>query len=157
MKEVFEIDLYTDGACSGNPGVGGWGVVLVYGDFFKEFSGAEPNTTNNRMELTAVVKGLLALKFSCKVNLYSDSAYVVNAFTQKWIYNWQNNGWIGADKKEVKNQDLWKQLLELTKIHDVTFNKVKGHADNELNNRCDKLATSAIVEYNKTHIGENLW
>lgn len=134
------VKIYTDGACSGNPGKGGWGAILIYGDAVKEISGGEDNTTNNRMELKAVIEGLKALKSSCDVEIYSDSAYVVNAFTQKWIDNWIKNNWKTADKKSVKNVDLWQELLVLIKTHNVTFKKVKGHSDNELNERCDKLA-----------------
>ena len=138
--ENKKVTIYTDGACSGNPGKGGWGAILIYGDAVKEISGGEDNTTNNRMELKAVIEGLKALKSSCDVEIYSDSAYVVNAFTQKWIDNWIKNNWKTADKKSVKNVDLWQELLVLIKTHNVTFKKVKGHSDNELNERCDKLA-----------------
>lgn len=143
MKEVT---VYTDGACSGNPGKGGWGAVLMFNGHKKEISGAENNTTNNRMELLAVIKALEKLKEPCIVKLYSDSAYVVNAFNQGWIESWQKNNFRGSDKKEIKNLDLWQQLINLTNTHNVTFIKVKGHADNEYNNRCDKLATTAITE-----------
>ena len=139
-----EVTIYTDGACSGNPGPGGWGAILMYKDTKKEISGAKKDTTNNIMELTAVIEALKLLKFPCKVNIYSDSAYVVNAFLQKWILGWQKNNWKTADKKDVKNKELWKELVKLTHIHDVTFIKVKGHADNEFNNRCDELARNAI-------------
>lgn len=139
-----EVTIYTDGACSGNPGPGGWGAILMYKDNKKEISGGKENTTNNVMELTAVIEALKLLKFPCKVNLYSDSAYVVNAFLQKWINNWQKNNWKTADKQDVKNKELWQELLTLTKTHQVTFIKVKGHADNEYNNRCDELARQAI-------------
>lgn len=135
-----KVTIYTDGACSGNPGKGGWGSILIYGDVVKELSGGEDNTTNNRMELKAVIEALKALKSPCDVEIYSDSAYVVNAFTQKWIDNWIKNNWKTADKKNVKNVDLWQELLVLIKTHNVTFKKVKGHSDNELNERCDKLA-----------------
>ena len=141
-----EITIYTDGACSGNPGPGGWGAILMYKDNKKEISGGKKDTTNNVMELTAVIEALKLLKYPCKVNLYSDSAYVVNAFVQKWIFGWQKNNWKTADKKDVKNKELWQELVRLTKIHDVTFIKVKGHADNEYNNRCDELARTAIKE-----------
>ena len=151
MDEKFTLDIYTDGACSGNPGVGGWGVVILMGDFFKEFSGAEPKTTNNRMELVATIMGLKALKEACNVNLYSDSAYVVNAFSQGWLDSWQKNNWRNSSNDEVKNKDLWEELFNLTKTHSVTFIKVKGHADNEFNNRCDTLATTAIKDYIKEH------
>ncbi len=139
-----EVTIYTDGACSGNPGPGGWGTILMYNENKKEISGGKDNTTNNVMELTAVIEGLKLLKFPCKVKLYSDSAYVVNAFNQKWIYGWLKNGWKNASKEPVKNKELWQELYELTKIHEVEFIKVKGHADNEYNNRCDELARNAI-------------
>lgn len=141
MEEVI---IYTDGACSGNPGPGGWGTILMYKDNKKEISGGLKNTTNNVMELTAVIEGLKLLKFPCNVHLYSDSAYVVNAFNQNWIKNWVKNNWKTSDKKEVKNKELWQELLSLTETHKVTFHKVKGHADNEFNNRCDELARMAI-------------
>ena len=137
MEEVI---IYTDGACSGNPGPGGWGVVLMYKDVKKEMSGGAKETTNNIMELTAVVEGLKVLKFPCKVKLYSDSAYVVNAFNQKWIYGWIKNGWVNSNKEQVKNKEIWQELYDLTKKHNVEFIKVKGHSDNEFNNRCDELA-----------------
>lgn len=146
MKSVT---VYTDGACSGNPGVGGWGAVLRYGDYEKEISGVEENTTNNRMELFAVIQALSLLKYPCKVDLYSDSAYTVNAFEQGWLKSWETNDWKKADGKEVQNMDLWKRLCALTKQHTVFFHKVKGHADNEYNNRCDLLATSAIKSFKK--------
>ena len=143
MEEVI---IYTDGACSGNPGPGGWGSILMYKDNKKEISGGKLETTNNVMELTAVIEGLKLLKFPCKVKLYSDSAYVVNAFNEKWIYGWLKNGWKNSSKEPVKNKELWQELYELTKIHDVEFIKVKGHSDNEYNNRCDELARNAIQE-----------
>lgn len=141
MEEVI---IYTDGACSGNPGPGGWGSILMYKGNKKEISGAKEDTTNNVMELTAVIEGLKLLKFPCKVKLYSDSAYVVNAFLQKWIYGWLKNGWVNSNKEPVKNKELWQELYDLTKVHEVEFIKVKGHADNEFNNRCDELARNAI-------------
>ena len=146
-----EVVLYTDGACSGNPGLGGHGGILIYGEHRREYSAAVENTTNNRMEVTAVIEGLKLLKYPCKVDVYSDSAYTVNAFENGWIYAWKNGGWKKADKKPVLNADLWQELYALTRTHEVTFHKVAGHADNELNNRCDKLATGAISEYRKTH------
>ena len=139
-----EVTIYTDGACSGNPGPGGWGSILMYKETKKEISGAKPDTTNNVMELTAVIEGIKLLKFPCKVKLYSDSAYVVNAFNQKWIYGWLKNGWKNASKEPVKNKELWQELYSLTKTHEVEFIKVKGHSDNEYNNRCDELARNAI-------------
>jgi len=145
FMEKYQVTIYTDGACSGNPGNGGWGAVLFHGQNRREISGAEPNTTNNRMELTAVIEALSLLKKTCHVDLYSDSAYVVNAFLQDWIGSWKQKGWRGSDNKPVKNLDLWLKLDQLTNTHEVVFHKVKGHADNEFNNRCDFLATSAIL------------
>ena len=139
-----KVIIYTDGACSGNPGPGGWAAVLIYNGKEKEISGGNKNTTNNIMEITAVIEGLKALKYPCEVELYSDSAYVVNTFTQGWIFNWMQKGWKTASGDSVKNKELWQELYSLTKIHKVTFNKVKGHADNHYNNRCDELARDAI-------------
>jgi len=139
-----KVTIYTDGACSGNPGPGGWGTILMYKDIKKEISGGSENTTNNVMELTAVIEGLKMLKFPCEVKIYSDSAYVVNAFTQKWIYGWLKNGWKTSNKEDVKNKELWQELYEFTKIHNIEFIKVKGHSDNKFNNRCDELARNAI-------------
>ena len=141
------VEIYTDGACSGNPGAGGWGAILFHGNYKKEISGFEPETTNNKMEITAVIKALELLKAPCNVELYSDSAYVVNAIKLGWLENWKSNGWIGSDKKPVKNIEYWKRLDELMQIHKVNFNKVKGHSDNEFNNRCDELATGEIAKY----------
>ena len=138
------VDIYTDGACSGNPGDGGWAAILFYRNFRREVSGAERDTTNNRMELMAVIKGLGMLKEPCEVTVYSDSQYCVDAFLQGWVYGWQRNGWRTASRDEVKNVDLWKELLSAMRPHKVTFVKVKGHADNEHNNRCDALAREAI-------------
>ena len=145
-----KVILYTDGACSGNPGIGGYGGILIYGEVKREYSGGDEQTTNNRMEVLAVIEGLRRLKYPCIVDIYSDSAYTVNAFLNSWIYAWKKNGWKKADGKEVLNVDLWKELYALTKVHEVTFHKVAGHADNELNNRCDELARGAIVELRKT-------
>ena len=139
------IILYTDGACSGNPGPGGWGAVLIFNGIEKELSGANPNTTNNVMEITAVIEGLKALKRPCNVNIYSDSAYVVNCFQKDWINNWIKNNWVNSKKEPVKNKELWLELYDLTKIHKVTFNKVKGHSNVKYNNRCDELARNAIL------------
>lgn len=139
-----EIDIYADGACSGNPGPGGWGVVLIYQENKKELSGYQPETTNNRMELFAAIQGLSALKESCVVNLYSDSSYLVNAFEKHWIEKWQRNGWKTSTKTPVENQDLWKLLLIHVRKHQVRFIKVKGHSDNQYNNRCDEMAVAAI-------------
>jgi ribonuclease HI len=145
-----EIKLYTDGACSGNPGPGGWGAVLLYGAHEKELFGSEAETTNNRMELTGAIRGLEALKEPCMVDLYTDSAYLCNAINREWLTHWQQNGWLTAAKKPVENQDLWIQLVKLLQRHTVTFHKVKGHANNELNNRCDKLARDAVKSLQST-------
>lgn len=142
MKEII---IYTDGACSGNPGPGGWGAVLLYGDKQKEISGAEANTTNQRMELTAVIEALQALKVTAwKVTVHSDSAYVVNAFKQDWIAKWKVNGWKNSKKEDVANQDLWKRLIELMAKNHVSIEKVKGHAGDRWNERCDELARQAV-------------
>ncbi len=138
------ITLYTDGACSGNPGAGGWACVLIFNDNKKEMSGGESLTTNNKMELMAVINGLKALKEPCNVEIFSDTAYVVNAFLNDWIGNWIKNGWKTSNKKEVLNQELWKELIQLSRIHNIHWNKVKGHSDNELNNRCDELARNEV-------------
>jgi ribonuclease HI len=141
MKTVV---LYTDGACSGNPGPGGWGCVLRYGEREKELSGSEGHTTNNRMELTAVVKGLEALKEPCIVELYSDSKYIIDALEKGWANKWRAQGWMRNKKEPALNPDLWERLLDLCGTHTVRPHWVKGHADNEYNNRCDELATNAI-------------
>ena len=141
MKNVI---LYTDGACSGNPGVGGWACVLIYENAKKELSGGEQLTTNNRMELMAVINGLKALKEPCNVEIFSDSAYVVNAFLNGWINSWILNGWKTSSKSPVLNKELWEELITLNQVHKISWNKVKGHADNELNNRCDELARAEV-------------
>ena len=141
MEKVI---IYTDGACSGNPGPGGYGSILMYKDTKKEISGGSKETTNNIMEITAVIEALKLLKFPCEVEVYSDSAYVVNAFLQGWLENWKKNNWRTAGKDPVKNKELWKELDSLCSIHKVKFIKVKGHSDNEFNNRCDELARNAI-------------
>lgn len=138
------VTIYTDGACSGNPGPGGWGCVLLHGEQRKELSGAEAHTTNQRMELTAAVAGLAALKQPCHVLLYSDSAYLINAFRQHWLDNWQKNGWLNSKKQPVENQDLWQELLRLSRLHAVEWRKVKGHAGDCHNERCDTLAREAV-------------
>ena len=140
------VTLYTDGACSGNPGPGGWGAILEYMGVEKELSGGEVNTTNNRMELTAVIEGLKALKESCIVELYSDSKYVIDGLSKGWAASWQKNGWKKADKKPALNPELWEQLLELTRKHEMRYHWVKGHADNPYNNRCDEMA---VAEWKK--------
>ncbi len=141
---MVSVTIYTDGACSGNPGPGGWGAVLIYGENKKEISGGDKNTTNNIMEITAVIEALKCLKNECKATVYSDSAYVVNCFNQGWIYNWKKNNWKTSTKGPVKNKELWEELYTLVKKYKVEFVKVKGHSDNELNNRCDELARSEI-------------
>ena len=146
MKEV---QIFTDGACSGNPGPGGWGAILKYGDNVKELSGGEPNTTNNRMEMSAVIASLSALKEPCKVTLTSDSKYVIDAVTKGWAKKWQANGWIKSDKKPALNSDLWEKLLALLEIHDVKFVWVKGHAGHPENERCDRLAVAQSQKYSK--------
>ena len=144
MKQVI---IYTDGACSGNPGPGGWGAILMYRDKKLEISGYEDQTTNNRMELMAPIQALKRLKEPCEVRVYSDSAYLVNAFQKKWLENWQKKNWVKSDKKPVENQDLWKEILAFTDIHRIEWIKVKGHADNPYNNRCDELATGEIKQH----------
>lgn len=153
MKKV---ELYTDGACSGNPGVGGFGGILLYKGVEKEYSGVEEETTNNRMEVRAVIEGLKLLKYPCAVDIYSDSAYTVNAYLNNWLEGWRKNGWRKADGKAVSNVDLWEELYALTSIHTVVFHKVAGHADNELNNRCDKLATGAIAKFKKNALEKDI-
>ena len=136
------VTIYTDGACSGNPGPGGWGAILEYMGHEKELSGGEKNTTNNRMELTAVIKALQALKEPCTVELYSDSKYVIDALEKGWAVGWRKKGWIKSDKKPALNPDLWDTLLTLVEKHDVRYHWVKGHASNPKNNRCDELAVN---------------
>ena len=144
-----KVVIYTDGAWSGNPGPGGWGTILMYKNVKKEISGYMENTTNNIMEITAVIEGLKLLKYECEVEIYSDSAYVVNAFNNHWIEGWRKKNWINSSKEPVKNKELWQELYNLTKQHNVKFIKVKGHSDNEYNNRCDELARLAIKENSK--------
>lgn len=144
-----KVELYTDGACSGNPGVGGWASILIYNGKEKILSGAEEETTNNKMEILSVIKGLEALKEPCDVTVYSDSQYTVSPFIDGYINSWILSGWRLADKKPVKNVEYWKRLIELTNVHKVNFIKVKGHADNENNNRCDKIARGEIKNFQK--------
>ena len=144
MKQVT---IYTDGACSGNPGPGGWGAILMYGRHKKELSGGEADTTNNRMELTAVISALEQLKEPCAVDLYSDSKYIIDALTLGWAKSWQAKGWRKPDKKPALNPDLWQRLLELCEVHTVTCHWVKGHAENEFNNRCDELAVAESLKF----------
>ncbi|MDB5083381.1 MAG: ribonuclease [Bacilli bacterium] len=141
MKQV---EIYTDGACSGNPGPGGWAAVLFHGEYTKELSGGERVTTNQQMELRAAIEGLKLLKQPCEVTLYSDSAYLINCFQQKWYVNWERNGWVNSKKEPVANQELWKELLHYYRYHQVNFSKVKGHAGIQWNERCDQLAREAV-------------
>ncbi|MCD8007346.1 MAG: ribonuclease HI [Clostridiales bacterium] len=140
------VTLYTDGACSGNPGAGGWAAILLFGAHKKELSGGERETTNNRMELTAVIKGLEALKEPCIVELYSDSKYIIDALEKGWAVGWRKRGWVKGDKTPALNPDLWARLLDLCEVHKVNLHWVKGHASNEYNNRCDELA---VAEWKK--------
>ena len=137
------VTIYTDGACSGNPGPGGWGAVLRYGEYEREMSGGEGSTTNNRMELTGVITALEALREPCIVELYSDSKYVTDALSKGWAASWRKRGWIKADKKPALNADLWERLLSLAEMHELRCHWVRGHAENEYNNRCDRLAVAA--------------
>ena len=144
LRILKHVNIYTDGACSGNPGPGGWGAILSYNGHEREMSDHCDNTTNNRMEITAAIEALKALKEPCSVSLFSDSAYLVNCFENGWIFKWARNGWTRTSNEEIKNLDLWMELFQLYKIHKISFVKVKGHSDNIYNNRCDKLATGAI-------------
>ena len=141
------VTIYTDGACSGNPGPGGWCAILEYNGTVKMLSGGEAQTTNNRMELTAVIQALLALRESCIVELYSDSKYVIDALEKGWAWGWRRKGWVKSDKKPALNVDLWEKLLPLLKTHEVVWHWVKGHAENEKNNRCDKLAVAQSQKF----------
>lgn len=141
------VTIYTDGACSGNPGPGGWGAVLQYGAHKKEIAGGDPQTTNNKMELTAVIEALQLLKEPCTIDLYSDSKYVIDGITKGWAKGWRARGWKKSDKSPAKNPELWSVLLDLLERHHVTFHWVKGHADNPYNNRCDELAVNAYQIY----------
>lgn len=150
METLPKVDLYTDGACSQNgTWIGGYGAVLIYGDIIKEISGFEENTTNNKMELKAVIEGLKALKKKVDVTIYTDSAYVYNAFQNNWIATWQKNGWKTSQNSPVSNKELWLELIQLCAKHQVSWQKVKGHADNVYNNQCDKLATTQIKLHTK--------
>lgn len=141
------VTIYTDGACSGNPGPGGWAAILEYNGREKELSGGEAHTTNNRMELTAVIEALKALKEGCEVDLYSDSKYVIDALEKGWVYNWRRNNWVKSDKKPALNSDLWEALLGEMARHKVKLHWVKGHASNPKNNRCDELAVAESQKY----------
>lgn len=145
-KKPFVL-IYTDGACSGNPGPGGWAALLTWNKQEKKISGGEPETTNNRMEMRAIIEALNALKKPCRVAIRSDSALIVNTFKKGWIDSWQKKNWKKADKKPVENQDLWKEMLNAMKPHDITWTKVKGHADDERNNRVDQLAVEASKKF----------
>ena len=141
------VTIYTDGACSGNPGPGGWGAILRYKETEKELSGGAADTTNNRMELTAVIEALALLKESCVVELYSDSKYVIDGLSKGWAKGWQKRGWIKSDKKPALNPDLWERLLALTDRHEMHYHWVKGHAENEKNNRCDQMAVAESKKF----------
>ncbi|MDN5363336.1 MAG: ribonuclease [Eubacteriales bacterium] len=147
-KEKEWVEIYTDGACSGNPGPGGYGVILKVGPHEKELSGGYRLTTNNRMEIMAAIKGLEALKRPCRVRLYSDSEYLVNAMKKGWVYRWQAQNWRRNNKEKAKNRDLWERLLELAKQHEIEWHWVRGHADNPYNARCDRLAVAASKRKN---------
>jgi ribonuclease HI len=144
-----QVTIYTDGACSGNPGPGGYGVILSWNGIEKELSGGEPETTNNRMELMGVITGLQALKTPCDVDLYTDSRYIVDAIEKGWAVRWQKNGWMRNKTDKALNPDLWQQVLDLCQTHTVTFHWVKGHASNAKNNRCDELAVAESRKYKK--------
>ena len=146
-ESLPKVILYTDGACSGNPGPGGWGAILIWHKKEKVLSGGSANTTNNRMEMQAVIEGLKALNRPCHVKIHSDSALIINAFTKGWIENWLKKGWKKSNKKPVENRDLWEQMLNAAKQHNIDWIKVKGHSDNELNNRVDKIAVEASKRY----------
>lgn len=146
-KKLSEVILYTDGACSGNPGPGGWGALLIWNGQEKELSGGEAHTTNNRMEMRAIIEGLKVLKWSCHVKVHSDSALIINAFTKGWIQNWQKRGWKKSNKKPVENKELWQEMLEAARRHKVSWIKVKGHSDNELNNRVDAIAVAESKKF----------
>ncbi|MBU1106408.1 MAG: ribonuclease HI [Candidatus Riflebacteria bacterium] len=143
MKDVKQVELYSDGACSGNPGPGGWGALLRFKDIEKELSGGERETTNNRMELMGVISGLESLKENCSVSVFTDSQYIANAFLKDWLTNWQKNGWKTAAKKPVKNRELWERLLVQANRHQLSWNWIRGHAGHPENERCDELAVAA--------------
>ena len=147
MFDKAEVIIYTDGACSGNPGPGGWGAILIWNGKKKELSGGDAQTTNNRMEMKAVIEALKALKKPCKVSIYSDSALIINAMTKGWIQNWQKRGWRKADKKPVENKELWVDMLKVMKPHQITWVKVKAHAGVELNERVDQLAVNESKKF----------
>lgn len=144
---MTKVTIYTDGACSGNPGPGGWGAILMYNDIKKEISGGENPTTNNKMELTAAIEALTMLKMPCEVDLYSDSAYLINCFKNNWLKSWKAKNWVNSKREPVKNIELWTKLDELSNIHKINWIKVKGHADNIYNNRCDELARMETAKF----------
>ena len=144
---MTKVIIYTDGACSGNPGPGGWGAILMCNDVKKEISGGENPTTNNKMELTAAIEALSMLKMPCEVDLYSDSAYLINCFQNNWLKGWKAKNWVNSKREKVKNVELWMKLDELNKTHKINWIKVKGHADNEFNNRCDELARMETAKF----------
>ena len=144
---MTKVTIYTDGACSGNPGPGGWGAILMYNDIKKEISGGENPTTNNKMELTAAIEALKMLKMPCEVDLYSDSAYLINCFQNNWLKSWKAKNWVNSKREPVKNIELWTKLDELSNIHKINWIKVKGHADNIYNNRCDELARMETAKF----------
>ena len=146
-RKMKTVTIYTDGACSGNPGPGGWGAIMMYGAHRRELSGGEPDTTNNRMELTAVIQALSLLKEPCVVDLWSDSKYVIDGLEKGWAKGWKKRGWVKSDKKPALNPDLWDRLLALEEIHTLRYHWVKGHAENEYNNRCDELAVMESQKY----------
>lgn len=149
MTELKKVEIYTDGACSGNPGPGGWGAILRYGEKELELSGGEANTTNNRMELMALISALKKLRYTCELTIYTDSKYLSDAFNQGWIWNWRKKGWKKADNSPVLNVELWQELYELINKHQFKIVWVKGHAGHPENERCDSLATARAAEYAK--------
>ena len=149
MNDMKKVIIYTDGACSGNPGEGGWGAILKYGENEKIISGFDKNTTNNKMELVAAIEAIKSIKEPCEIELFSDSAYLINGFLKQWVKKWKLNGWKNSSKDEVKNIDLWKELDKYNSMHHISWVKVKGHSDNVHNNRCDRLATDEIKKHRK--------
>lgn len=149
MENRKKIFVFTDGSCSGNPGPGGWACILKYNSTEKELCGGEKNTTNNRMEMTAVIQALKALKEPCDVELYTDSQYICNSINNEWVFSWKKNGWKKADKKPALNIELWEEILKLIEIHNVNFNWIKGHVGHRENERCDKLAVEQTAFYSE--------
>ena len=147
MANMKKVKIYTDGSCSGNPGPGGWGCILEFNGIKKELSGGDGNTTNNRMEMTAVIEALKALKEPCQAEIFTDSQYICNSINNQWVFQWEKNGWKKSDKKPALNSDLWEEILELLKIHSVSFNWIKGHAGHPENERCDRLAVEQTEKF----------